>query len=280
MSSLFLTRSWRLTSPSRCWSVLPRSTVPPTTRLGPGLRFQSDQSEETDLATKSYIKNHPELQKVLADIYKKIDKTDENPRAKFSLRHEEFQDEDAEIIYDVDEERDLKKFRKIDESAKSRPNSIAKETKFRAFDLNRGEQFVFSVEEVVEALRREKCLDICVISIPKDAVMADFMVIATCKTKPQLKGAARFLRKLYKLKKAPTDIVPKTEGLQTESEWLATDFGNVVVHLFLKATREHYDLESLWALGPELDVKASQSEGLEEFLANRNVLKDFEPMPH
>ena len=37
--------------------------------------------------------------------------------------------------------------------------------------------------------------------------------------------------------------------------------GNIALHLFLQETREQYDLESLWALGPEFD---EQSQSIEE----------------
>ncbi len=32
--------------------------------------------------------------------------------------------------------------------------------------------------------------------------------------------------------------------------------GNIAIHLFLQETRELYDLESLWALGPEFDEQS------------------------
>ena len=35
------------------------------------------------------------------------------------------------------------------------------------------------------------------------------------------------------------------EGLET-SEWILMDFVDIVVHIFQKQTRSHYDIESLW----------------------------------
>ena len=35
------------------------------------------------------------------------------------------------------------------------------------------------------------------------------------------------------------------DGLET-SEWILMDFVDIVVHIFQKQTRSHYDIESLW----------------------------------
>ncbi len=40
----------------------------------------------------------------------------------------------------------------------------------------------------------------------------------------------------------------------TEGRWILLDFGDVVVHVFLDALREYYDLESLWADAPRIKV--------------------------
>jgi ribosome-associated protein len=43
------------------------------------------------------------------------------------------------------------------------------------------------------------------------------------------------------------------EGYQ-EGRWVLMDLGDVVVHIFLDALREYYDLETLWADAPRLKV--------------------------
>jgi ribosome-associated protein len=39
------------------------------------------------------------------------------------------------------------------------------------------------------------------------------------------------------------------EGL-AEAQWVAMDYGDVIVHVFDEATREYYDLEHLWNAAP------------------------------
>lgn len=43
------------------------------------------------------------------------------------------------------------------------------------------------------------------------------------------------------------------EGYE-EGRWVLMDFGDIVVHIFLDALREYYDLESLWADAPRVKV--------------------------
>ena len=39
-----------------------------------------------------------------------------------------------------------------------------------------------------------------------------------------------------------------------DGRWVLMDFGDIVVHIFLDALREYYDLESLWADAPRVKV--------------------------
>ncbi|MFB6257677.1 MAG: ribosome silencing factor [Flavobacteriales bacterium] len=43
------------------------------------------------------------------------------------------------------------------------------------------------------------------------------------------------------------------EGKENQ-EWLLLDYANVVAHIFYRETREHYDLEGLWADAPVEEI--------------------------
>ena len=58
------------------------------------------------------------------------------------------------------------------------------------------------------------------------------MVIATCKSSRNLETVARFVRKVYKIKRSnqigqsrKLGDVPKIDGLKAKSPWLAIDMG-------------------------------------------------------
>ena len=40
----------------------------------------------------------------------------------------------------------------------------------------------------------------------------------------------------------------------SDGRWVLLDFGDVVVHLFLDALRDYYDLEHLWAQAPQVKI--------------------------
>jgi len=43
------------------------------------------------------------------------------------------------------------------------------------------------------------------------------------------------------------------EGIQ-EGRWVLLDFGDVIVHIFLEALRDYYDIENLWKDAPRIKV--------------------------
>ena len=47
--------------------------------------------------------------------------------------------------------------------------------------------------------------------------------------------------------------VLSSEGY-SDGRWVLMDFGDVIVHVFLDALREYYDLETLWADAPRIKV--------------------------
>jgi ribosome-associated protein len=44
-----------------------------------------------------------------------------------------------------------------------------------------------------------------------------------------------------------------SEGART-GQWALLDYGDFVVHVFLHAAREHYDLEGLWSDAPRIPI--------------------------
>lgn len=88
---------------------------------------------------------------------------------------------------------------------------------------------MFELEDLVKALKKEKCSDLLVIRVDPQLAYVDHLVVATCRTPRHLRAVAEFVKKLYKLKmdRSAGDVVPKLEGLEGKSEWIAMDLGKI-----------------------------------------------------
>ena len=49
--------------------------------------------------------------------------------------------------------------------------------------------------------------------------------------------------------KAETGVHPIGKDGSNDAEWVILDYGSVMVHIFQRPIREHYNLEGLWADG-------------------------------
>lgn len=139
-------------------------------------------------------------------------------------------------------------------------------TKLVIFIFLDGKTGVYDIEDLVDLLRKENAIDICVIKLPKEYSYVDFMCIVTGSSFRHMSGIAAFVRKVYKMKRHPTDSIPKIEGKDCK-QWMAMDLGNIALHIFSKQSREIYSLETLWTLGDEYEKRTKKPELAEEMYA-------------
>ena len=89
----------------------------------------------------------------------------------------------------------------------------------------------------------KKALDVVVLDIRGQSSYADFIVLMTAKSDPQLLAIADHLESsLKKQGRRPMSV----EGIRG-GQWVLLDYGDVVVHVFEGDARSFYDLEGLWA---------------------------------
>ena len=75
----------------------------------------------------------------------------------------------------------------------------------------------------------------------------DALVVASGRNDRQVRAIAEEIERLIEL---ALDVKPNhVEGL-AGAEWIALDYGDVIVHVFDEAAREYYDLEHLWNAAP------------------------------
>ena len=113
---------------------------------------------------------------------------------------------------------------------------------------------------IVEALDDAKAANILELDIRLLTQIADWMVVASgTSTRHVLALAARLREAGVRHGLKPTGVEGENGG-----EWVLLDFGDLIVHLMLPATREFYDLEGLWneRLGARLtQARERQGEG-------------------
>lgn len=92
------------------------------------------------------------------------------------------------------------------------------------------------------AAQDKKASDIIVMNVQALTPMADFFVICSANSRPQIEAVSRAIREEVQKE----GIVCKgVEGME-EARWVLLDFGDVVVHVFRPEDREFYHIERLW----------------------------------
>jgi ribosome-associated protein len=99
-----------------------------------------------------------------------------------------------------------------------------------------------SLQACCEALLAKKALNITVIDVKGVSTITDYYVVATGESSPQLRAMAESSRMALKERAESTGLIDGDPA----SGWVVMDAFEFVVHLFLRETRDHYAIESLW----------------------------------
>jgi ribosome-associated protein len=114
--------------------------------------------------------------------------------------------------------------------------------------------YATSLDNAVSAAKcadEMRAKDIVVLDLTALTSIVDFFVIATATNQRQMHAIADEVNRLLKRDRGNARL--NVEGYRTEGNWLLTDYGDVVVHVFTAPGRELYDLEQLWADAPRIE---------------------------
>ncbi|KAG5452287.1 Mitochondrial assembly of ribosomal large subunit protein 1 [Clonorchis sinensis] len=112
---------------------------------------------------------------------------------------------------------------------------------------------LFQLQEIHTLLRQENIRDPIYIRLPPNHI-TDFMVIGSGVSRTHVRSTAALVYKILKFKRKHSSLgLPRVEGLDGSGDWIALNLGNILLHLFMPMVRARYDLESLWAAGPQFD---------------------------
>ena len=96
----------------------------------------------------------------------------------------------------------------------------------------------------------KKAEEVLVLDLRGVSGYTDFLVIGSGGSDRQIEAIAESVEKELK---AQGHRVDGSEG-QRGGRWVLLDFGDVVVHVFHRDERAHYDIEGLWADAPRVEV--------------------------
>jgi len=103
--------------------------------------------------------------------------------------------------------------------------------------------------EAARCLFDDKCTDVVVLDVRGRSQVTDFFVIGSGTSDRQIASAAE---NVAELGEASGHSLFRSNLREPKSNWVALDFVDVMVHVFMPETRLYYDLEMLWGDAPRI----------------------------
>lgn len=120
---------------------------------------------------------------------------------------------------------------------------------------NNAQTVADSIESAKVAARvaaENKGQDIVLLDLSKQTSIFDCFLIVTGTSRRQLHAIAEEIDRQLKLR----GEVRLTMSGYDESQWIAIDYGGIIVHLFDQEHRNFYDLEGLWGDAQRVDLQS------------------------
>ena len=100
-------------------------------------------------------------------------------------------------------------------------------------------------------LYARKAQEVSWVDLRERSSLCDCYVLATCQSEVQLRSILAGVRR--DLRKA--GFAALRSEAAPGSRWGVLDFGNLIVHVFLKDARDYYALERLWKDAPQQEAR-------------------------
>ncbi|WP_346710486.1 ribosome silencing factor [Phocaeicola salanitronis] len=101
------------------------------------------------------------------------------------------------------------------------------------------------VEKITEGIQEKKGKNIIIADLSGiEDTICKFFIICQGNSPSQILAITDSVRDY--VKKTTGEKVYAIDGLRN-AQWVAMDYGNIMVHIFLPEARAHYNLETLWA---------------------------------
>ena len=97
-------------------------------------------------------------------------------------------------------------------------------------------------EFISESIEEKKGRNITILELKEKSDGADYFVIATVDSEPQLRAITNWIEDELK----DRGVKMKGRDGHQSSDWIGVDYFSVLVHLFKEEARFKYNLESMW----------------------------------
>lgn len=106
------------------------------------------------------------------------------------------------------------------------------------------------LEIAVKAVESKRAENMVALDMQKVSLMADYFLIMEANSSRQVKAIADEINDQM----AANDVQIRDIEGKDNASWILLDLGDVVVHVFQKEQRAHYNLEKLWGDAPLVDL--------------------------
>lgn len=114
------------------------------------------------------------------------------------------------------------------------------------------EQVQQLVNTITKGIQEKKGQDITIIDLKNiEGAIATYFVVCQATSPTQVDAIADSVEDLVRVtdNEKPTNVIGKEN-----CQWVAMDYTDVMVHIFLPEARNYYDLESLWKDAKQTNV--------------------------
>ncbi|MEA5128684.1 ribosome silencing factor [Proteiniphilum sp.] len=100
------------------------------------------------------------------------------------------------------------------------------------------------LQSIIEGIQEKKGKNICTIHLKGiPGAVCDYFVICEGNTPTQVSALADSIEEIVKKNTKENPI--RVHGQQL-AEWIAMDYGNIIIHIFLPDLRNFYNIDNLW----------------------------------
>jgi ribosome-associated protein len=104
--------------------------------------------------------------------------------------------------------------------------------------------FLILAREAAQVADDKKGKDIVILNVKRLTAMADYLVLVTAESSPQMNA---ILDTIHKTFKEEHDLAPIHREGRSSTHWAVIDYGGLVIHVMSTQAREFYALDKVWS---------------------------------